>query len=114
MAETVSSPQPRGAGWERVRFALQTLLVLAVVGWVLYPPRGWFGFPLYPEKFLVPVTGLALGLAYLSSSAHPRFAGRLPWWDVAAAALGLALCLYTAFPYPALLHRLTTRPLRVV
>ena len=63
MAETVSSPQPRGAGWERVRFALQTLLVLAVVGWVLDLPRSWFGVSLYTEQFLVTVIGLALGLA---------------------------------------------------
>src|SRR5258706_2267077 len=111
MTETLSSPHPRGAGWEGVRFALQTLFVLAVVGWVLDLPRGWFGISLYTEQFLLTVIGIALGLAYVSSSAHPRFAGRVPWWDAVAAILGLGLCLYTAWRYPALSNELTSRPL---
>jgi TRAP transporter 4TM/12TM fusion protein len=114
MADHVSSPQPRGAGWGRVRFALQTLFVLAVVGWVLDLPRSWFGVALYTEQFLVTVIGLALALAYLSSSAHPRFAGRISWWDAVAAALGLVLCLYTAWRYPQLSNELTSRPLEGV
>ncbi len=114
MTDHLSSPQPKGAGWAGVNFTLQTLLVAAVVGWVLDLPRGWFGVALYTEQFLVTIVGLALALAYLTVPAHPRFAGRTPRWDVAAAALGLALCLYTAWRYPALSNELTSRPLEGV
>ncbi|HEX9218768.1 MAG TPA: TRAP transporter large permease subunit, partial [Gemmatimonadales bacterium] len=114
MSDHAPSPQPKGAGWTGVNRALQTLLVVAVVGWVLDLPRGWFGVALYTEQFLVTVIGFALALAYLTVPANPRFAGRTPWWDVAAAALGLALCLYTAWRYPALSNELTSRPLEGV
>src|SRR5437899_3305612 len=114
MSDHAPSPQLKGAGWTGVNLALQTLLVVAVVGWVLDLPRGWFGVALYTEQFLVTVIGFALALAYLTVPANPRFAGRTPWWDVAAAALGLALCLYTAWRYPALSNELTSRPLEGV
>ncbi|HEX9571131.1 MAG TPA: TRAP transporter large permease subunit, partial [Burkholderiales bacterium] len=114
MSDHAPSPQPKGAGWTGVNRALQTLLVVAVVGWVLDLPRGWFGIALYTEQFLVTVIGFALALAYLTVPANTRFAGRTPWWDVAAAALGLALCLYTAWRYPALSNELTSRPLEGV
>jgi TRAP transporter 4TM/12TM fusion protein len=107
-------PQPAGAGLERVSLLLQTLVVAAVVGWVLDLPRQWFGISLYTEQFLVTVVGFALALAFLTAPAHPRFAGRLLWWDMTAAALGLALCLYTAWRYPALSNELTSRPLEGV
>ncbi len=91
---------------ERVVLALQAALVLVVVGWVLDLPRSWFGLGLYTEQFLVTVLGFALALAFL-----PR---RPRWWDAAAAALGLALCLYVAWRYPALQLELTSRPLEGV
>ena len=69
-------PRPYG----RTIVGLQALLVLAVVAWVLDLPRGWFGVALYTEQFLVTVVGLSLGLAFLTSPVHPRFAGRVPWW----------------------------------
>jgi TRAP transporter 4TM/12TM fusion protein len=97
--------------WARTLFALQSLLVAAVVGWVLDLPRSWFGLGLYTEQFLLTVLGLGLALAYLSSPASPRYAGRLPWWDRVAAALGLALCFYLAWRYPDLSNELTSRPL---
>jgi TRAP transporter 4TM/12TM fusion protein len=98
----------RGA---RVILVLQTLLVAAVVGWVLDLPRGWFGLALYTEQFLLAVLGLGLALAYLMTPAHPRYAGRILWWDAAAAALGFGLCLYLAWRYPELVNELTSRPL---
>jgi TRAP transporter 4TM/12TM fusion protein len=94
--------------------ALQAVMVGTVVAWVLDLPRTWFGLALYTEQFLITVIGLALALAYLVTPSHPRFAGRTPWWDQAAAGLGLALCLYTAWRYPELSNELTSRPLEGV
>ena len=91
---------------ERVVLVLQAALVLTVVGWVLDLPRSWFGLGLYTEQFLVAVLGFSLALAFL-----PR---RARWWDAAAGALGLALCLYVAWRYPALQLELTSRPLEGV
>src|SRR5258706_10631731 len=115
MAEEFIEENPAGKRpYPRTLFALQTLIVAAVIGWGLDLPRTWLGVSLYTEQFLVTVVGLALALAYLTTPAQPRFAGRTPWWDVAAAALGLALCLYTAWRYPALSNELTSRPLEGV
>jgi len=100
--------------YARTIFALQAALVLAVVAWVLDLPRSWFGVSLYTEQFLLTVVGLSLGLAFLTTPVHPRFAGRVPWWDAAAAAAGLALCLYVAWRYPELSTELTSRPLEGV
>ena len=88
---------------ERAALVLQAALVLTVVGWVLDLPRSWFGLGLYTEQFLVTVLGFALALAFLPRAAR--------WWDAAAGALGLALCLYVAWRYPALQLELTSRPL---
>jgi TRAP transporter 4TM/12TM fusion protein len=104
-------PPARAPGRGPVVLALQALLVVAVVGWVLDLPRSWFGLGLYTEQFLLTVLGLALALAYLGTPASPRYAGRTAWWDQAAAALGLVLCLYLAWRYPALSNELTSRPL---
>ena len=88
---------------ERVVLVLQTALVLTVVAWVLDLPRTWFGLGLYTEQFLVAVLGFALALAFLPRNAR--------WWDMAASALGFALCLYVAWRYPELQNELTSLPL---
>lgn len=114
MAGHLASPRAQGAGWARVNLALQALLVAIVVAWVLELPRDWFGLAFYTEQFLVTVIGLALALSFLTVPAHARLAGRVRWWDAAAALLGLALCLYTAWRYPELSNELTSRPLEGV
>jgi TRAP transporter 4TM/12TM fusion protein len=91
---------------ERAVLVLQAALVLTVVGWVLDLPRSWFGLGLYTEQFLVAVLGFALALAFLPRGAR--------WWDAGASALGLAVCLYVAWRYPALQLELTSRPLEGV
>ena len=98
-------------GRAQVALLLQAALVASVVVWVLDLPRAWLGLGFYTEQFLLSVLGLGLALAYLSSPASPRYAGRLPWWDRVAAALGLALCFYLAWRYPDLSNELTSRPL---
>ncbi|HTQ73421.1 MAG TPA: TRAP transporter fused permease subunit [Burkholderiales bacterium] len=111
MAEHGDSPAGGAPGRSRVVLVLQALLVAAVVGWVLDLPRSWLGLALYTEQFLLAVLGLALALTYLSAPASPRFGGRVPWWDRAIAAAGLALCLYLSWRYPQLSNELTSRPL---
>ena len=95
----------------RTIYALQAALTLVVVGYTLDLQRKWLGLALYTEQFLVVVIGLAIALAFLMMPAHPRFRGRVPWWDVLAAGLGLGLCLYIAWDYPRLVNLLTARPL---
>jgi TRAP transporter 4TM/12TM fusion protein len=95
----------------RTIFALQAALTLVVVGYTLDLQRQWLGLALYTEQFLVVVVGLAIALAFLTVPAHPRWRGRVPWWDAIAAALGFGLCLYIAWDYPRLVNLLTARPL---
>ncbi len=95
----------------RTILALQALLTAIVVSWVLDLPREWLGLALYTEQFLLTVIGLALALAFLSAPALPRWKGHVPWWDVLAAAAGLALCWYLAWRYPQLVNELVMRPL---
>ena len=110
--EFIESPQPAGAPrpWARTILVLQAALVACVVAWVLDLPQK-AGVALYTEQFLVTVLGLALALCFLIAPATPRFKGRVPWWDAVAAFLGLALCLWIAWRYPALVYELASRPL---
>jgi len=116
--EFIDSPQllgvPKGKPlrrpWSRTLFALQALLVACVVVWVLDLQQK-AGVALYTEQFLLVVLGLAIAICFLIAPASPRFRGRVPWWDVVAAFLGLALCLWIAWRYPVLVYALSARPL---
>ena len=77
---------------------LQSLLVTAVVLWVLDIPRQWFGLALYTEQLLAVCLGLTLGLAYLADTSRPR-----NWLDWTAAIVSLVLCFYIAARYEQLL-----------
>jgi len=114
MAEAfIASPQPPAAPprpWARTILVLQATLVACVIAWVLDLPQK-AGVALYTEQFLVTVLGLALALCFLTAPAAARFKGRVPWWDAVAAFLGLALCLWVAWRYPALVYELASRPL---
>ncbi len=118
--EYLETPRPPGAArpWARTILVLQAALVAGVIGWVLDLPQK-AGVALYTEQFLVTVLGLALALCFLTAPAsrdkdegtRPRVGSRVPWWDAAAAFLGLALCLWIAWRYPALVTELASRPL---
>jgi len=116
--EFIDSPQllgvPEGGAlrrpWSRTLFVLQALLVACVVAWVLGLQQK-AGIALYTEQFLLVVLGLAIAICFLIAPASPRFKGRVQWWDAVAAFLGLALCLWIAWRYPALVYELTSRPL---
>jgi TRAP transporter 4TM/12TM fusion protein len=91
--------------YSRTLLALQALLILCVVGWVLDLQRSLLGLNLYTEQLLLGVLGLAIAICYLMTGRVTR------WWDLGATFGGLALCLYLAWRYPELSDRLTMRPL---
>ena len=72
----------------------QSLLVAAVVLWVLDIPRSVFGIGFYTEQFLTICLGLTLALAYIADTSRPRTI--LDWVAVIAS---LALCGYIALRY---------------
>lgn len=91
-----------------VNFVLQALLMLAVIAYVADVPI-LLNIPLFTEQFLATVLGLTLGMVYLGAGkAEPE--RRIPPWDIAAAAAGLAACLYVAIRYPALINEMVYRP----
>lgn len=106
----VATPPTKRRPYARSIFTLQCALVVLVVGWVLGVPR-MLGYALYDEQFLVTIVGLAVALALLTVPSHPRYRGRVPWWDALAAVLGLGICLYIAWRYPVLVTSLTELPL---
>ena len=103
--EFIEEIQTQKRPYARTLFALQALLVLSVTGWVLDLQRSLLRLNLYTEQLLLAVLGLALAICFLVTRKRPA------WWDLAAAAGGLALCLYLAWAYPVLSDRLTMRPL---
>jgi TRAP transporter 4TM/12TM fusion protein len=90
-AEFASAASGATVFWTNV---FQSLLVAAVVIWVLDIPRSVFGIGFYTEQFLTICLGLTLALAYIADTSRPRNA--LDW---AAVIASLALCGYIALRY---------------
>ena len=90
-AEFASAASGATVFWTNV---FQSLLVAAVVIWVLDIPRAVFGIGFYTEQFLTICLGLTLALAYIADTSRPRNA--LDW---AAVIASLALCGYIALRY---------------
>jgi TRAP transporter 4TM/12TM fusion protein len=84
--------------------ALQALLLICVVGWVLDLPRRLFGVGLYTEQVLAISLGLALAMIFISSKARPN------WFDWTAAALALGICSYIALRYEAITFEIALLP----
>jgi TRAP transporter 4TM/12TM fusion protein len=84
--------------------ALQALLVVIVVAWVLDIPRRMFGIAFYTEQFLTVVLGLGLGLSYVGGARVPR------WFDWLGAVVSLGLCAYIAVRYPDLSNEIAMLP----
>lgn len=94
----------------RVRRALEALVVLTVVAWVLDGPRA-LGFSFYTEQFLALVLGEAMALAFLVYPARLQSAReRVPWWDWLLAAASLGAGAYVALRYPLLATEVAMRP----
>ena len=90
-AEFASAASGATVFWTNV---FQSLLVAAVVIWVLDIPRTVFGIGFYTEQFLTICLGLTLALAYIADTSRPR--NVLDW---AAVIASLALCGYVALRY---------------
>jgi len=89
---------------------LESLVVVAVVAWILDVPRA-LGLNLFTEQLLLVVLGLVLALAF---TGFPALRGadrpRVPPWDYAAAAVALGICAYAAARYDYLVTEVSMRP----
>jgi TRAP transporter 4TM/12TM fusion protein len=102
-AEFASAASKATVLWTNV---LQSLLVAAVVLWVLDIPRQVFNVSFYTEQLLTVCLGLTLALAYIADTSRPRH-----WTDWAAMALSLVLCGYIAARYATLTDEAVMIPL---
>jgi len=87
----------------RLYGALRTVFALAIplsaIGYVVGIPR-LAGAAIYDEQFLSLLLGLCLALAFLARTGRGDVRrGSVPWYDVAAAAVSLTVCLYMAWDY---------------
>ena len=93
-----------------MRRALEALLVLTVIAWVLDGPRA-LGFNFYTEQFLALVLGEAMALAFLVYPGRLQaMRERIPWWDWLLCAAALAAGAYVAVRYPDLSTEVSMRP----
>jgi TRAP transporter 4TM/12TM fusion protein len=96
--------------------ALAVALTLGVLAWAADLVRR-LGFLIYTEQYIGAMVALALPLVFLSVPARRhggeeqrRRSGGVPWYDVAAAAVGSAAAIYVAFRFPVLSEESATRP----
>lgn len=102
-AEFSSAASRTTVFWTNV---FQSLLVAAVVLWVLDIPRQVFNVSFYTEQLLAVCLGLTLALAYLADTSRPRH-----WSDWLAVIVSLALCGYITARYEALTIEIASLPL---
>jgi len=105
-AEFASAASAATVFWTNV---FQSLLVAAVIIWVLDIPRAVFGIGFYTEQFLTVCLGLTLALAYIADTSRPRNA--LDW---AAVIASLVLCGYVALRYEHLTLDMAFLPLDAI
>ena len=102
-AEFASAASKATVFWTNV---FQSLLVAAVVLWVLDIPRQVFKVAFYTEQLLTICLGLTLALAYIADTSRRRH-----WSDWCAVVLSLALCGYIAARYATLTDEAALLPL---
>jgi TRAP transporter 4TM/12TM fusion protein len=98
-------------GW--AAYVLALLLTLAAVGWAADFYRS-IGLLLYNEQFNAFMLAIALALVYLTIRAKRGTKGPPPWYDIAAAAIGLVAALYVSYDHRALTDAIAFRPLHGV
>jgi TRAP transporter 4TM/12TM fusion protein len=103
--EFVSAASRATVFWTNV---FQSLLVAAVVLWVLDIPR-MAGLSLYTEQLLTICLGLTLALAFVVETARKRH-----WSDWPAVVLSLAVCGYITVRYEHLTLEASMMPLDVL
>jgi TRAP transporter 4TM/12TM fusion protein len=89
--------------------ALQALLIICVVGWVLNLPRRILGLGLYTEQLLAVCLGCALALIFIAGKKKPP-----NWFDWLCAVLSLAICGYIAYRYAAITFEIALLPTDLV
>ncbi len=101
---------PNGAGQDapgtRLLFnLLASAITLLAVAWALDLPRQ-VGLVLLVQQYMVFAFGIALALVYLSVPANRKQAGagrrKIPYYDMAAAALSVAVCTWISARFPVL------------
>ena len=102
-AEFASAASKATVFWTNV---FQSLLVAAVVLWVLDIARQVFKVAFYTEQLLTICLGLTLALAYIADTSRRRH-----WSDWFAVVLSLALCGYIAARYATLTDEAALLPL---
>jgi TRAP transporter 4TM/12TM fusion protein len=102
-AEFAAAASKATVFWTNV---FQSLLVAAVVLWVLDVPRQVFNLSFYTEQLLTVCLGLTLALAFIADTSRPRH-----WSDWAAVVVSLLLCGYIAVRYEALTYELAELPI---
>ncbi len=101
---------PSRSSWSTAVYGLAALLTFGAAFWSLGLPR-YLHWSLYPQQYIAAVLALALPLAFLTLPAK-RGADResVPWYDAAAAALGLVAAGYVAVRYPHIVNQIFFRP----
>jgi TRAP transporter 4TM/12TM fusion protein len=93
--------------------ALAACMILAAMGWALSLQRT-VGLDLYPQQFFAGILFFTLPLAFLSLPARRGTERvRVPWFDLALAALAMVAVGYVAVRYPAIVLMIFARPLEV-
>jgi TRAP transporter 4TM/12TM fusion protein len=87
---------------------LGSLLVILPILWVL-EVHALLGLDLFTEQLLAMVLGLALALVYVCVPARRGKRGRVPWYDLVAAVLGLATLIHVTVQYERLLIDVSSR-----
>jgi TRAP transporter 4TM/12TM fusion protein len=91
-------------------YCLAALLTFGAAFWSLGIPR-YLHWSLYPQQFIAAALALTLPIAFLTLPATRGAARKsVPWYDVAAAALGLVAAGYVAVRYPDIVNQIFFRP----
>jgi len=87
-------------------------VTLAVIG--LFWASGFavdLGIEIIAEQVMGAVLGIAFAIIFLTVPAHPKFTGRLPWFDAIASTLGFSVGAYLVYRYPFLLENFAYIPI---
>jgi TRAP transporter 4TM/12TM fusion protein len=96
--------------WGVVVYGLAALLTFGAAFWSLGIAR-YLHWSLYPQQFIAAALAITLPIAFLTLPAQ-RGSERqsVPWYDIAAALLGLAATGYVAIFYPVIINRVLLSP----
>ncbi len=105
-----SRPERSADIWRFVANGLAACLTLVAVLWAIGVPR-MLGVGFYPQQFMAAILAFALPVAYLTLPARrDRTRATVPWYDVAAAAVGFVAAAYVALRYPDVVNLIFSRP----